>query len=136
MYLLSEEKTSYEKMDLDNIEILPDTLKVEYKYNDFIKVAFENEFNVSVYHLDRDRFAILIRNVNDKRIVDALVSKKLESISNNLKLLNNRLVIYFNLITAIFSIVLGIIYFIIVVSLFISSIGKVKTTPFGFHTIQ
>ena len=46
------------------------------------------------------------------------------------------LVIYFNLITAIFSIVLGIIYFIIVVSLFISSIGKVKTTPFGFHTIQ
>lgn len=61
-----------------------------------LKLAFENEFNISVYHIDRDRYALLIRNINDRRVIDALLSKKLIRITNNLKLLNNRLSVYFN----------------------------------------
>lgn len=58
--------------------------------------AFENEFNVSVYHIDRDRYALLCNNINDRRVIDALLKKKLDKISKNLKLLNNRLSVYFN----------------------------------------
>ena len=70
--------------------------------------------------------------------INTYLFDNIENISNDIVkyIIGFELVVYFNLITAIFSIVLGIIYIIIEVSLFISSIGKVKTTPFGFHTNQ
>ena len=44
-------------------------------------------------------------------------------------------VVYFNLITVIIAIPLGIIYYLIAIMIFVSSLGRVKTSPFGFHTI-
>lgn len=61
-----------------------------------LKKAFEDEFYVSVYHLESDRFAILLKDINDKRSIDALLNKKFALISKNLNLLNHRVQLYFH----------------------------------------
>ena len=44
-------------------------------------------------------------------------------------------VVYFNLITACLSLVLAFLYFLAAIFIFVSSIGKVRINPYGFHTI-
>lgn len=44
-------------------------------------------------------------------------------------------VVYFNLISVFLSLVLAILYFLSTIFIFISSVGKVKNNPYGFHTI-
>ena len=44
-------------------------------------------------------------------------------------------VVYFNLISVFLSLVLAVLYFLAVIFVFVSSIGKVRISPYGFHTI-
>lgn len=44
-------------------------------------------------------------------------------------------VVYFNLISVCLSLVLAILYFLSSIFIFVSSVGKVKNNPYGFHTI-
>ena len=44
-------------------------------------------------------------------------------------------VVYFNLISVCLSLVLAVLYFLAAISIFVSSIGKVRINPYGFHTI-
>lgn len=44
-------------------------------------------------------------------------------------------VVYFNLISVCLSLVLAIIYFLSSVFIFVSSVGKVRINPYGFHTL-
>ena len=44
-------------------------------------------------------------------------------------------VVYFNLILTCSSLVLAVLYFLAAIFIFVSSIGKVRINPYGFHTI-
>lgn len=44
-------------------------------------------------------------------------------------------VVYFNLISVCLSLVLAVLYFLAAIFIFVSSIGKVRISPYGFHTI-
>ena len=61
-----------------------------------LKKNIENEFRLSLYHLGSDRYAILLRNFNDKRVVDSKLRVILNNTSKGLHTLNSRLNIIFN----------------------------------------
>ncbi|MBQ9124356.1 MAG: EAL domain-containing protein [Acholeplasmatales bacterium] len=61
-----------------------------------LKQAFENDFNFDVYHLEADRYAILMNGINDKRVVDSKLIAAFNKISNNLYSLNSRVKLLFN----------------------------------------
>ncbi len=61
-----------------------------------LKEAFSSDFRVSVYHIESDRFAILFRDTNDKRLVDSKLIKAFDYVSKKLFELNSRLSIKFN----------------------------------------
>ncbi len=61
-----------------------------------LKKNIEKEFRLSLYHLGSDRYAILLKNINDKRIVDSKLRVILANTSKGLNTLNSRLNIIFN----------------------------------------
>ena len=61
-----------------------------------LKKNIEKEFRLSLYHLGSDRYAILLRNFNDKRVVDSKLRVILNNTSKGLHTLNSRLNIIFN----------------------------------------
>lgn len=61
-----------------------------------LKKALANNFNCLLYHLEFDRYAIIVKDSNDKRTIDNLLLKILNTTSTNLSILNKRLNIYFN----------------------------------------
>lgn len=61
-----------------------------------LKRIFEEDYLVSIYHLEGHQYAILCRDQNDKRIIDAMLHKKLDLLKNNLHLLNSRLNLFFD----------------------------------------
>lgn len=44
-------------------------------------------------------------------------------------------VVYFNLISVFLTLVLAVLYFSSSIFIFVSSLGKVRINPYGFHTI-
>ena len=58
--------------------------------------AIENDFKFDCYHLERDRFVILMRGITDKRAVESKLIYILNSISNALYKKNSRFSILFN----------------------------------------
>ena len=44
-------------------------------------------------------------------------------------------VVYFNLISVCLTLVLAVLYFLSSIFIFVSSLGKVRINPYGFHTI-
>ncbi|MBQ6782468.1 MAG: EAL domain-containing protein [Acholeplasmatales bacterium] len=58
--------------------------------------AIENDFKYDCYHLERDRFVILMRNIVDKRAVESKLTNILNSVSTALYKKNNRFSILFN----------------------------------------
>lgn len=61
-----------------------------------LKTAFSEQFQVNIYHLGFDRYAILFKETNDKRTIDNLLLKALEQVSKKLTILNSRVKLYFN----------------------------------------
>ena len=61
-----------------------------------LKDAFQNHFNISIYHLFATTYAILIPNINDKRVVDSILMEGLNKCNMEMKQLNYRVNIYFN----------------------------------------
>ena len=61
-----------------------------------LRKAIENDFKFDCYHLERDRFVILMRNVVDKRTVESKLTNILNSVSNALYKKNSRFSILFN----------------------------------------
>lgn len=84
---------------------------------------------ISVYLL----FDLLV--VESKRIL----KKDSEDESNLVHAVKHLLgfffVVYFNLISVCLSLVLAILYFLSSVFIFVSSVGKVRINPYGFHTL-
>lgn len=58
--------------------------------------AFENDFNTEIYHLESDRYVILIKDVNDKRVVDSKLTQAFQLVSKKLYQLNTRVKLSFN----------------------------------------
>lgn len=58
--------------------------------------AFENNFEVSLYHLGFDRYAILLKNTNDKRTVDSELNKIFTTVQTKINMLNDRVKLHFN----------------------------------------
>ncbi|MDE7162052.1 MAG: GGDEF domain-containing protein, partial [Anaeroplasmataceae bacterium] len=67
-----------------------------YAIAEEMKAYYSTNFQVKLYHLGFDRYAILILDSNDKRTIDALLLKSFDKISKNLNLLNSRIKLYFN----------------------------------------
>ncbi len=67
-----------------------------YALGQELKKNIETEFRLSLYHLERDRYALLLRNINDKRVVDSKLRVILNNTSKGLHSLNSRLNIIFN----------------------------------------
>jgi len=104
-------------VDLANINDIPYALSI-FEINDFklysdlygfnfsnqliyalgveLKKNIEKEFRLSLYHLESDRYAILLKNINDKRVVDSKLRVILENTAKGLHQLNSRLNIIFN----------------------------------------
>ena len=61
-----------------------------------LKNHFSSNFQVKLYHLGFDRYAIMILDSNDKRTIDNLLLKSFEKTAMNLNLLNSRIKLYFN----------------------------------------
>lgn len=60
------------------------------------KSYFASQFNVKLYHLGFDRFALLVIDTNDRRSIDHLLLKSFIQVSNQLSMLNSRIKLYFN----------------------------------------
>ena len=67
-----------------------------YALGDSLSKAIISEFNISLYHLERDRYALLLKNINDKRVVESKLRFILNNVSKDLHNLNTRLNIIFN----------------------------------------
>lgn len=67
-----------------------------YALGDKLEEEIKNEFRLKLYHLERDRYAILFKDINDKRVVDSKLKFILINVSKKLKSLNSRLNIIFN----------------------------------------
>ncbi len=63
--------------------------------NEF-KTAFKDDYQVTLYHLGFDRYAILFQNTNDRRTVENLLGKSFQQVSTNLNLINSRIHLHFN----------------------------------------
>ncbi|MCR5112700.1 MAG: hypothetical protein K6A63_02050 [Acholeplasmatales bacterium] len=62
----------------------------------YLKGALENDFKVNAYHLERDRFAIIFKTINDKRVLDKKLNEIFDSISKEVNKLSNRINLLFN----------------------------------------
>ena len=58
--------------------------------------ALEKYFHSHLYHLEFDRYAILIEGMNDKRTIDSILMKILNTVSLSLNILNKRVKLKFN----------------------------------------
>ncbi len=58
--------------------------------------AFETEFYTYVYHLDGDRYVVVLNGINDKRVVDSKLNVAFEKVRKALYEKNNRVKLYFN----------------------------------------
>lgn len=67
-----------------------------YAIAEEMKNYFASNFQVKLYHLGYDRYAILILDTNDRRTIDQLLLKLFDKIAKNLNLLNSRIKLYFN----------------------------------------
>ncbi len=67
-----------------------------YAIAEEFKIYFLSNFNVSLYHLGFDRYAILFKDTNDKRSIDAMLLKSFDTVSKNLNILNDRIKLYLN----------------------------------------
>ena len=61
-----------------------------------LKDSFSQYFHISLYHLFGTTYVILIRDINDKRIVDSILKEALEKSQMEMKHLNYRVNIRFN----------------------------------------
>lgn len=61
-----------------------------------LKEAIQGEYSFSLYHLDRDRFVFLAKDIIDKRVLQSKLVLILSNASKNLDNLNKRLKILFN----------------------------------------
>ena len=57
---------------------------------------YSNIFTFSVYHLEIDRYAILFRNINDKRLIDSNLKKAFIHVRDALFKINSRVNLKFN----------------------------------------
>lgn len=67
-----------------------------YALGDSLKKNLKNEFRLSLYHFERDRYGILFKDINDKRVVDSKLKYVLINVSKELHNLNSRVNIVFN----------------------------------------
>ncbi len=58
--------------------------------------ALSNNFKFSLYHLDRDRYVILLNDVSDKRVIYSNLIQIFNTVSKSLEELNKRVRIKFN----------------------------------------
>lgn len=72
------------------------TNQLIYTVGGEIVKSFENDFNVSVYHLEIDRYVVLFENINDKRLVDSKLNTCFKQVTTNLMKLNSRVKLSFN----------------------------------------
>lgn len=63
--------------------------------NEF-KSFFANHFNITLYHLGFDRYALLFQDINDKRTIDHLLIDCFQAVSKNMNKINQRVQLYFN----------------------------------------
>ncbi|MDE7105668.1 MAG: diguanylate cyclase, partial [Anaeroplasmataceae bacterium] len=61
-----------------------------------MKNYFSSNFQIQLYHLGFDRYAILAIDINDKRTMDHLLFDAFTKVSNHLSVLNSRIKLYFN----------------------------------------
>ena len=56
-----------------------------------LKEAMSSDFNASIYHLGEDLYAILIKNANDKRLIDSKLNQFMESSSKAINKMNSKI---------------------------------------------
>ncbi len=101
-HLLSVEKFSLVLLDVQDFSLYEELYGINfsnqliYALASSLKAVFAEEMLVSVYHLESDYFALIFKQINDKRQIDAVLKKKFLQVSTDLKTLNRRLNIYFN----------------------------------------
>ncbi len=72
------------------------TNQLIYTIGQELNQAYENDFNVFIYHLETDRYAILFNDINDKRAIDSKLSQCFKRVADNLFKLNSRVKLLFN----------------------------------------
>ena len=72
------------------------TNQLIYTVGQAFKDHFSNIFTISVYHLEVDRYAVLFRDINDKRVVDSSLRKAFSFVHDELFKLNSRVDLLFN----------------------------------------
>ena len=101
-----ENKLSFKKMSLAVVDIIDFSIyqdlygynfasQVIYTVGQNLTIAFENDFNVSLYHLNNDRYVVLFDQINDKRAVLNKLKKALEFTTKKLFELNFRVKLEF-----------------------------------------
>lgn len=72
------------------------TNQLIYTVGGEIVKSFENDFDVNIYHLEVDRYVVLFKNINDKRLIDSKLHSCFRRVSANLLSLNSRVKLSFN----------------------------------------
>lgn len=72
------------------------TNQLIYTVGQSFKEHFSDRFTISVYHLEVDRYAILFKDINDKRVIDSSLRKAFSYVHDELFKLNSRVDLLFN----------------------------------------
>lgn len=70
--------------------------QLELACGNTLKEAMSNDFNASIYHLGEDLYAILIKNANDKRLIDSKLNQFMEASSKAINKMNSKIHILYN----------------------------------------
>ncbi|MCR5349646.1 MAG: diguanylate cyclase [Acholeplasmatales bacterium] len=89
-------------IEIDDFKLYSDLYGLEFmnqliytvgqKINDYLS----NHFKWSAYHLDRDRYAIIFRDLSDRRLVDKYLNEIFNYVSDEIYKLNKRVKLKFN----------------------------------------
>lgn len=72
------------------------TNQLIYTVGKSFKDYYSNQFTINIYHLEVDRYAILFKDINDKRVVDSSLRKAFSYVHDELFKLNSRVDLLFN----------------------------------------
>lgn len=72
------------------------TNQLIYTVGKKFKEHFSDRFTISFYHLEIDRYAVLFKDINDKRVIDSSLRKAFSYVHDELFKLNSRVDLLFN----------------------------------------
>ncbi|MDE6241583.1 MAG: GGDEF domain-containing protein [Anaeroplasmataceae bacterium] len=99
---MDNRKLSLAVFDIHDFKLYEDLYGINTSKQVILAIAeqmrshFSNNFQIKLYHMGYDRYAILFIDINDKRTVDHLLIEAFDKVAKVLNMLSSRIKLFFN----------------------------------------